>query len=253
MAVNDIELAVGQVWKTRDGRLATIVSTNGSCHVDYPVIARLETEGQKSYALDGRFSTTSETNNDLVRYMCNEDQPKKQLDHGWIEWIGGERPVHSNELVRWKLRDGTVPDATAEARSIFWHHSGDSSDIVAYRVVKEASEPRRPDAQPDDGASMFVPGYEKLAAVMAKAYDQAARGKGKDRHANGKPFHEQPMLATCRNLGSIDGMLYQATKKSMEARGLPTRERALAEIYGAINYLAGAAILIEEGIIKGQE
>lgn len=103
------------------------------------------------------------------------------------------------------------------------------------------------------GVGMDVPGYEKLASVLQAAYNQAVIGKGKERHANDKPFHEQPMCAISRNLGSIDGLLYQATKKPQEARGLPTRARALAEIYGAINYLAGAAILIEEGIIKGQE
>lgn len=197
MAVNGIDLAFGQVWKTRDGRYATIVSDSGG-HADYPIIAELSPGDQKSYGLDGRFSAVAETSNDLIRYVCN----------------------------------GAV------------NAGGPVGDIDVTLQSPGATE---------DGASMFVPGYEKLAAVMAKAYDQAARGKGKERHANSKPFHEQPMLTICRNLGSIDGMLYQATKKAMEARGLPTKDRALAEIYGAINYLAGAAILIEEGIIKGQE
>lgn len=73
MAVNHIDLAVGQAWKTRDGRLATIVSIGVSNHVAYPVIAHFETEGHKSYDLNGRFSTMEETSNDLVCYVCNEE------------------------------------------------------------------------------------------------------------------------------------------------------------------------------------
>ena len=46
---------------------------------------------------------------------------------------------------------------------------------------------------------MNEPGYEKLAAVLARAYDQAAIGKGKERHANGKAFHLQPMQDLCRS------------------------------------------------------
>lgn len=33
-----------------------------------------------------------------------------------------------------------------------------------------------------------VPGYEKLSNVLGAAYHQAAGGKGKERHARGKPF-----------------------------------------------------------------
>ena len=95
-------------------------------------------------------------------------------------------------------------------------------------------------------------GYEPLANVLRRAFEQASAGKGKERHANGKPFVEQPMLSINRTLGSIDGMLYQAAKKSAEARGLPTTERAVAELLGAINYLAGAVILLEEGMLHGK-
>ena len=38
-------------------------------------------------------------------------------------------------------------------------------------------------------ASMNVPGYEDLARIVKSAYDQSARCKGKECHANYKPFH----------------------------------------------------------------
>lgn len=91
---------------------------------------------------------------------------------------------------------------------------------------------------------MNVPGYEQLASVLQRAYDQAARGKGKERHANNKPFHKQPMqdLISLHGVGFATG---QASKKSGEALGLPALERQVAELLGAIVYLSGAVIALE--------
>lgn len=95
------------------------------------------------------------------------------------------------------------------------------------------------------GVPATVPGYDKLADVLTRAYQQAANGKGKERHANdGVPFEEQPMSAINGLLGSTDGFLYQAMKKAVESKRLP-KERAVAELFGAINYLAGAVIALE--------
>ena len=92
---------------------------------------------------------------------------------------------------------------------------------------------------------MNVPGYDSLADVLQRAYDQAANGKGKDRHAgDGVAFENQPMATINREQGSIDGYLYQARKKAIEARRLP-HGRAQAELLGAINYLAGAVIALD--------
>lgn len=92
-----------------------------------------------------------------------------------------------------------------------------------------------------------VPGYERLAAVLERAYAQAATGKGRERHADNKPFHEQPMqqIGDRRGVGFILG---QADKKSEEAQGMLERgdaDAAVRELLGAINYLSGAVIWIE--------
>lgn len=88
-----------------------------------------------------------------------------------------------------------------------------------------------------------VKGYEQLTNVLARAFNQAAEGKGAERHADEKPFHEQLMQRLCELYG-VGFALGQAAKKSQEAMRLP-HERAVAELLGAINYLAGAVIFLE--------
>lgn len=91
------------------------------------------------------------------------------------------------------------------------------------------------------------PRYSRLESVLAAAYQHAATGKGLERHACGEPFEEQKICGLARYQGSIDGPVFQAAKKAIEAKRLP-RERAVAELLGAINYLAAAVILIEDGV-----
>lgn len=102
----------------------------------------------------------------------------------------------------------------------------------------------------DEPQKLFpAAGYERLANVLIRAHDQAAYGKGKERHANGKPFHLQPIqdLIRLHGVGFATG---QASKKASEALGLPTPERQIAEILGAMVYLAGAIIAIEDGEVQ---
>lgn len=97
----------------------------------------------------------------------------------------------------------------------------------------------------DEGFSVTLdaPGYYSLAAVLERAFKQASEGKGKERHANSLPFDQQPMqtIAGAHGVGFLTG---QAAKKSQEALGLP-HERKIAELLGAINYLAGAVLFLE--------
>lgn len=92
-----------------------------------------------------------------------------------------------------------------------------------------------------------VPGYECLGDVLVAAYYQAAQGKGAERHADNKPFDDQPMQHIARRRG-IGFILGQADKKSEEAQGMLGRgeqAKAVHELLGAIVYLAGAIIHIE--------
>lgn len=109
-----------------------------------------------------------------------------------------------------------------------------------------------PNSQPD-GVLLSAPGYERLAGVLGRAFHQAAHGKGRERHANDLPFHDQPMLQIARRRG-IGFVLGQADKKSEEAQGMLERglaDAAVRELLGAIVYLAGAVIHIDAMVADG--
>lgn len=91
-------------------------------------------------------------------------------------------------------------------------------------------------------------GYEPLAGVLHEAHDQAALGKGVERHANGKPFVEQPILSIGRMCG-LGFQTGQIQKKVQEATGMFNRgqkDAAIRELLGAINYCVAAVLLIRE-------
>lgn len=88
--------------------------------------------------------------------------------------------------------------------------------------------------------------YTALRQVLDRAYDQASNGKGKERHVreDGQAFQDQPICTLQRIYGT--GYAFgQAGKKTEEAQRMP-RAQAVAEILGAINYLAAAVIVLEE-------
>lgn len=88
--------------------------------------------------------------------------------------------------------------------------------------------------------------YEPLERVLQLALDQAANGKGANRHGQGRPFDRQPMMEISRMLGcSPVGCMYQAIKKTQEASRMDSYA-AKRELLGAINYLAGAYLMLEE-------
>lgn len=123
------------------------------------------------------------------------------------------------------------------------------SEAVETRTSEEVDEVTRSPA----------PGFESLYRVLMEAHDQAAFGKGAERHGHGLPYNAQPMQGISFLLGSSEGLLWQVIKKTQEAqtklamaRGCPDKEVkqialqfARRELLGAINYLAGALIYEE--------
>jgi hypothetical protein len=85
--------------------------------------------------------------------------------------------------------------------------------------------------------------YGCLEDVLQRAYDQAATGKGAERHADGKPFDQQPMQQLIKLFG-VGFALGQAAKKAQESQRMD-KDAAVRELLGAINYLAGAVIALE--------
>ena len=88
--------------------------------------------------------------------------------------------------------------------------------------------------------------YNRLADVLARAYDQASGGKGKDRHvkADGQKFEDQPICSLQRIYGN--GYAFGQVGKKMEESMRMPKDQAVAELLGGIVYLAAAVIVREE-------
>lgn len=91
--------------------------------------------------------------------------------------------------------------------------------------------------------------YSVLHGILREAFIQSAHGKGKERHANDKPFEHQPIM----EIGRVCGPGFpagQAIKKTGEALGMVKRgdrEAAVRELLGSIVYAAATVALIREG------
>lgn len=121
------------------------------------------------------------------------------------------------------------------------HHNFKYAREVLDEVLAEAQA----QAHDTDVVNMA---YRSLRAVQDLALAQASKGKGKERHAvAGEAFEDQTMCEIARRLrGHAAGsLLYQVVKKTYESGRLP-KERAIAELLGAMNYLAGAIIVMQE-------
>jgi hypothetical protein len=94
------------------------------------------------------------------------------------------------------------------------------------------------------GVHLSADGYSALANVLGRAFDQSARGKGKERHSKGEEFTQQVIIEGGRRFGH-GALMFQAFKKSEESQRLP-KDRAVTELLGAIVYLAAAVIVLEE-------
>jgi hypothetical protein len=95
------------------------------------------------------------------------------------------------------------------------------------------------------------PGYEDLDRILALALEQAANGKGKERHGRkGETWDKQPIIRHQRAYG-IGGVLFQAAKKMEEAMEMEDSRRARFELLGAIVYIAAAYLFLELKELEG--
>lgn len=110
---------------------------------------------------------------------------------------------------------------------------------------------------PPQRSNMNAPGYEALANALKLAYDQSAYGKGAERHADDRPFHEQPILDIARNGAGYGFLAGQANKKVRELSNMLRRAqlphdrhefsvKAMHEAKGAIVYLAALLLYVQE-------
>ena len=92
--------------------------------------------------------------------------------------------------------------------------------------------------------------YGRLDGVLARASEQASKGKGAERHSDGQAFEEQPIMWIEREFKSFQ--LGQAVKKIHESQRLGT-DAAARELLGAINYLAAKIIALEASAGRVQD
>lgn len=79
------------------------------------------------------------------------ESPKEE--GGWIKNTSGEQPVEDGTMVVLKMRDGSLwrDGIPRPAEVIGWWFSGDSSDVVEYKVVKEDETQKVQDVRLEDG------------------------------------------------------------------------------------------------------
>lgn len=156
---------------------------------------------------------------------------------GAVQWVQNAYPHLAKRFAEENVRS----DAFAKEASAAEDHGVEQVKRLG-ELMSEKSEAA--ELHPD----FVVPGYEPLAAILQRALDQAQAGKGKERHANGRAFLDQPIMTIGRMVG-VGYQTGQAMKKAQEAVGMLSRDqpdRAKAELLGAINYLAASILLIEE-------
>lgn len=120
----------------------------------------------------------------------------------------------------------------------------DLEEVIAAKGGKPYTPPRPTLTTGGDGSDP----YGVLRDILNDAYLQCATGKGRERHANGRPFMDQPIMEITRAHG-IGFPTGQAAKKAQEAIGMLVRgevDAARRELLGAIVYLAAACASIDE-------
>lgn len=158
------------------------------------------------------------------------------------------------DLVVEELGKVAVPDPQAEARANTERAMALRSQELNEQEARLQQDMRRNQAAVDEawkaletaGAALESPeGYDSLARVLREVMHQAAIGKGHQRHADGKPFDQQPILALSRKYHSPVGLLFQIQKKLDEYERLDGIARR-RELLGAIVYMAALIIFDQE-------
>ena len=236
-----LQLEVGKYYRTRDGK------RSGPVYLDGDVLrARVGEflEDGLAYFRNGKL-------------ICCEHDDEDDLI---AEWDDEPAPFRLEAGKFYRTRDGRKEGPLRAWGPVFegkklWHtgrysvfgHGGrfprgwpySMDDLVAEWIDEPVSLSRK---------LVEKARYDALRDILDEAVEQAAAGKGAERHANGRPFQQQPICATTRAVG-IGFPLGQAMKKAEEAAGMLQREensKAVHELLGAINYLAAAIIVIRE-------
>jgi hypothetical protein len=178
------------------------------------------------------------------------------INGAFRKWINGKELIHSCGIwvrsgANLSLDDHAGCDFQIETRTDPWAEGEERMKVIPqngnegehYDELPELDEFLGKETDAIDPV-MSVEGYDCLRDVLIRAYDQAAKGKGDERHAQGAAFEDQPMQKII-NLYGVGFALGQSAKKAQESMRLPS-DHAIAELLGGIVYLAGAIINMEK-------
>ena len=84
--------------------------------------------------------------------------------------------------------------------------------------------------------------------VFERAVRRASEGKGEQRHGNGKPFMEQPVMLIREMVGS-GFTLGQAMKKIHESKNLVWKEK-IPELLDVLVYMAAEILFVEKSVTE---
>ena len=102
---------------------------------------------------------------------------------GWMKWGGGKRPVSSGSMVNFVAR-GDVVILVGIAGSIEWHHCGEESDIIAYRIINQRQvQLDNPEIEPDFEPFVSVEDAHECKtenAITPSKYTKQIRGVSVD-------------------------------------------------------------------------
>lgn len=186
----------------------------------------------------------------IIDIRIQLDKPNLKLaDVAWA--IKEQRDELTNKSAALPFQPFVVPDngnrIIQYAPSVFvWCDKNGETRGAAPSLTSARIELSKWDNRnPNQTRLIAEPGYERLAMVLKAAHDQAAYGKGKERHANDQPFHQQRMQGLSELVDSPHGMSYQACKKIVEGLQMPELERQVKELLGAIVYTAGIIVFLQ--------
>ena len=212
MAVNGVEIKVGQIWETRCGKEARVVRYDHETNTIFVWDLISQTDGTLFSVSDNGWYFDANGPHDL------------DLTVLVVDAVTDEQPI---DVVMPEVDDGAEL-AVETLQALGWHFDGQT-------WVQERPVPLTPDAVK----------RHPLYPVFMAAIEQAMYGKG-ERHGGAvTPFLEQPWAhyAKMHGRGFLTG---QAAKKLEEAASTREGEGFRTEVYGALVY-AGMSILKENG------
>ena len=155
MAVNGIELQVGQEWRCADGAIVCI--DRKDIRDDHaPWVS------SRSYWLDdtGHPVGLSGTTDDLVELLSGPGFVAPAPE-GFTPWAGGEQPAETvGKRVHAHFRNTEATTGAYLADDFSWKNTNSEDDIVAYKVVEDKPRPgviddyTKPDTREYTGGSV---------------------------------------------------------------------------------------------------